>query len=162
MSERATALAERFEQICADVVATVERCSDANWERRCTGEGWSVSVVAHHIASAMGPAHSFVETIARGDSLPPVTSEMLDEGNAKHAEAGSYSRAETLSLLREQGQAIAANLRRLTDEQLDRTGAMPLTGGQPMSAATMTELGLIGHPTGHLASIKSALGHAAA
>ena len=51
MSERAAALAERFERINQDLIATVERCSDADWRRACAGEGWPVGVTAHHVAT---------------------------------------------------------------------------------------------------------------
>jgi uncharacterized damage-inducible protein DinB len=162
MSERATALAEHFEQVYAELIATVEACSDADWQRPCSEEGWSVSVVAHHIASACGPISSFVQAIATGANLPQVTPEMIDANNAKHASTGSYRRDETLALLRQVSQQAAQGLRRLTDEQLDRTGSMPLTGGNPFSAAQMAEVALIGHPTQHLASIKAALGQAVA
>lgn len=158
MSERAAALAGRFEQLSADVIATVEGCSEADWQRTCSEEGWSVNVVAHHIATTWGPINGLVQGIANGAELPAVTPAMIDENNARHASAGSYRREETLALLRQEAETIARGVRGLSDAQLERTASMALTGGNDVSAAQMVELALIGHPTGHLASIKAALG----
>ena len=43
MSERAQSLAERFEQMNNQLIATVEQCTDAQWHARCPVEGWSVA-----------------------------------------------------------------------------------------------------------------------
>ena len=39
MSERARALADRFEHANHELIATVEACSDAAWRAKTTGEG---------------------------------------------------------------------------------------------------------------------------
>jgi uncharacterized damage-inducible protein DinB len=158
MSERAAALAERFERINQDLIVAVERCSDADWQRACAGEGWPVGVTAHHVATSYPAFKGFIQGIATGADLPPVTPEMLDASNAQHAEEHARcSRQETLELLRRGGQAAAEAVRDLSDEQLDRTAPMALAGGAAISAQQMAEF-MIGHPTGHLASIQAALG----
>lgn len=51
----------------------------------------------------------------------------------------------------------ALRQRALSDEQLDRTGALPLADGASVSTQQLIEGGvLIGHVTGHLASIRAA------
>ena len=52
MSERASALAERFERENEQFIAAVEALSDAEWRSRCEAEGWSVGVAARHVASS--------------------------------------------------------------------------------------------------------------
>lgn len=51
MSARAERLAARIEQGARELAAVVEGCSAAGWEAICVGEGWSVAVTAHHVAS---------------------------------------------------------------------------------------------------------------
>ena len=59
MSERAEALAKRFEQVNDELIAAVEGCSDEQWRKTCSGEQWSVAVTAHHVApSPLMPAWS--------------------------------------------------------------------------------------------------------
>src|SRR5687767_14990539 len=101
MSERAANLADQFERINAALIATVEACSDADWQGVCAGEGWPVGVTAHHVALSYPAFRGFIQGIATGADLPPITGEMLDASNAKHAiEAANYTRTETLELLR--------------------------------------------------------------
>ena len=158
MSVRAAALADRFERINRDLIAAVERCADADWQRTCAGEGWPIGVTAHHVATSYPAFKGFIQGIATGADLPPITPEMLDASNARHAEEHARcSRQETLELLRRDGQAAAEAVRGLSDEQLDRTAPMALAGGSAVSAQQMAEF-MIGHPTDHLASIRAALG----
>ena len=158
MSERGTALASAFENANNELIAAVEACTDEQWRRTCSEEGWSVGVTAHHVAGSHQPLAGFIQMIADGQQIPPVTMEMFDAANAQHAqEHANCTRAETLELLRTGGQAAAATVRGLTDEQLDRSQPMTFAGGQPWSAGDFIERVLIGHPLQHGASIKAAL-----
>jgi uncharacterized damage-inducible protein DinB len=158
MSQRAASLADRFEQANEAVIAAVERCSDTDWTATCDGEHWSVGVTAHHVATSYAGFQSIIQGLASGAEMPPFTREMLDQSNAQHAqEFAGCTRAETVTLLRSNGQVAADTVRGLSDEQLDRGAPLALAGGQTISAAQMAEF-MIGHPTDHLASIRSALG----
>ena len=57
MAERAEALAEKFEQTNNDVISMVESASDGQWKAICADEGWSVGVVAHHVAGVQAFGH---------------------------------------------------------------------------------------------------------
>ncbi len=123
MSEKAAALAERFTQLNDDLIATVERCSDAQWAAKCADTGWSVAVQAHHIAGGEASIVGVVNAIANGQQPPPVTMAQVDAGNAKHAERyANVSKEETANLLRENGAMVAKSIRGMSDEQLARTG----------------------------------------
>jgi len=159
MSERAAALAARFEATNEALIAAVQRLSEADWRATCPGEGWSVGVTAHHVAGYHLPVAQLAQGIAQGAALPEITREQIDAGNAQHArEHANCTRAETLALLRRDGAAAAAIIRGLTDEQLDRTAPLAAFGGAPWSAADVIERILIGHPQAHLASIQQAIG----
>ena len=83
---------------------------------------------------------------------------MLDAGNAEHArQFAGCTKRETVDLLRGGGQAAASTVRGLSDEHLDNGAELPLMGGQRVSAGRIVEMGLIGHPTSHLESIRAAL-----
>ena len=158
MSERARGLADRFEQASQEIVRTVERCSEGEWRATTSGEGWSVGVVAHHVAEGHKAIAGLVQMAATGQPLPALTMEMLDQANAKYArQQANGTRAETLELLRQNAASAAATVRGLSDEQLNRT-ASALTGTPPMSVHQMIERILIGHIQEHLGSIRATTG----
>jgi len=49
MGQRAEDLAKKFERANADAIATIEKLSDADWQKQ-TLEGWTVAACAHHIS----------------------------------------------------------------------------------------------------------------
>src|SRR5262249_31189539 len=127
---RVSALVACFEQANDALIAAVESCSDAEWRATCPAEGWTVGVAAHHVALSYPPISGLVLSIANGTPPFPLTQEMLDANNAKHAaDAANCTPAETLDLLRRNGQAAVDALRGLRDEQLDRTAPLVLFGG---------------------------------
>ena len=71
MSEenRAKELAERFTAYHNEVIACVENCSEEDWSKTCPYEGWTVGVVARHIAVHYGIV-GWVKKIAAGEELP--------------------------------------------------------------------------------------------
>jgi uncharacterized damage-inducible protein DinB len=155
MGARGEALAQQFEQTNQAVIDTVQSASDAKWKASCQAEGWSAGVTAHHIAGSHEAIAGLVQAAANGQPLPPITPEMLNQGNAQHAQQfANCTKQETLELLRSKGAAAASMLRGLSDEQLDRKGT--LFGGE-MTAQQIAENVLIGHPQGHLQSIKAAI-----
>lgn len=154
MASRAESLARQFEETNAAVIRTVEGLSEAQWRMPCPHEGRTVVVVAYHVALSHAPILDAIQTLAAGQPLPPVTMAMIDARNAQEAEQhAACTRAETSDLLRRNGQAAAAALRALSDEQLARTGTLL---GQETSARQIAEGILIGHPRQHLASIQAA------
>ena len=89
--------------------------------------------------------------------VPPLTTEQLDQGNAKHAQDhADCTKEETLEMLRTGGAAAATAVRGLTDEQLDKTSTV-ISGAPDMSVEQVIENVLIGSAAGHGASIKKTL-----
>ena len=158
MGQRAEALADQFEQAIAHVIATVGQCSDAQWRATCGDEGWSVAATAHHIAAQWPLEKQYISAAAEGRPLPDFTWDQINERNAQHAQGYvECSKEEVLRELREGSREMAAYVRSLSDEQLDRTGALPLAGGAPVSTQQLIEGGiLIDHARTHLQSIRAA------
>jgi hypothetical protein len=158
MGSQAELLVQSFEQANGELIELLERCSDQQWRASCQGEGWPVAVTAHHIAWGHEAIGDFVRLLASGQQLPPITREMLDQMNAEHAQQyANCDRAVTIELLRRNGQAAAETVRRLNDEDLERSAPLTLAGGAPFSARQMIERVLIGHVRDHTASIRTAL-----
>ena len=156
-SDRAQALAEQFERVNADAIAAVEARDEAAGATTRTAEGWPLFFAARHIAEGHGAVMGLVATVAAGGEPPAVTGAMLDAINAESlARHGGTGRAEALALLREHGAATAAAIRRLSEEQLDRTATMELFGGNPITVQQLIEAVLIGHAQVHLASFRAA------
>jgi len=159
MSQRANELASAFERANESVISAIEGCTEEQLRAVCEGEGWPVVVAAHHIALSYQPIAGLARQIGTGGPIPPLTPEMLDQMNAEHAkECANVSREETIALLRQEAAAAADIVRSLTDEQLERSAAIPLAGGQTFTAHDMVEQALIGHPMDHGRSIQAALG----
>ena len=156
MSARAETLAKQFEAKAAEMTATIEKLSDADW-KKTTAAKWTVGVTAHHVAGAHEPIAGIVTTIAGGKSMPPFTMAMLDEGNAKHAvEFANCTKVETLALHKKGVATAAAAVRGLSDAELDRSGSA-LVGMPAMTAQQMVEGILINHIDEHLGTIRKAL-----
>lgn len=159
MNTRSQTLAEQFERANAEAIAAVERCSDAEWRARSRDEGWPVGFTAWHIGDAHPAVMNLVNAVANGQQPPPITSDTLNGSNAeKLKQHAAASKTEALERLRTNGATVAKAIRALTDEQLDRTAALPLMGGKSLSAQQLIENGLIGHARGHLASMRAAAG----
>ena len=155
MSERARTLAHELEQANQALIATIEGLSDAQWRAKTPGDGRSVGVVAHHVASSHKADAGLVRAIAHGQKVPTITMEMINEDNAAHAtQFANATKAETLALLRQNGAAAVATVRGLGDTELERTVTFPMG---TMTAAQVVERVLIGHANDHHGTIRKAI-----
>ena len=155
---RAQIYAERIEETNVALIAVLEGCSAADWTAVGPHETRSVGVISHHVASAYPFAAGLVTALASGQPLPAVTMQMVHQLNAQHAaQYADCGKGETIDLLRMNGAAAATAIAELGDEQLERTGALALVGGQTVSAGHVIEVLVLGHPREHLVSIRAAL-----
>ncbi|MFN8496133.1 MAG: DinB family protein [Caldilineaceae bacterium] len=155
---RANALVQQFEAVNNDVIALVEQSSDADWKKTCADEQWSVGVTARHLASGYRQIAGLVAAVATGQTLPPITRAMIDQGNAQHAQAhANCTKPEVLDLLRNESAAANQIISGLSDEQLDNTVTGEVFGGT-VSAQRIAEYILIAHTGQHLASLKATVG----
>ena len=158
MGARAESLAKQYEAKAAEMTATINRLSDADWKKTTAAEKWPVGVTAHHVAGAHEPIAGIAKTIASGQSLSNFTSAMLDELNAKHAkDFAGCTKQETLALHEKGVAAAAAVVRGFSDAELDRSGTV-LTGMPPMTTQQVIEGILINHINDHMGSIRKTVG----
>ena len=158
MSGRAAQLADQFEQAVANLAKAVEARSDAQWAAICNAEGWTVAQTAQHVSGQFPLEMEYIRAAAEGTTMPAYSWDDINGKNDGRAEKNrSASKADVLKELRAGATSTAAYIRGLSDEQLDRTGALALADGAAVSAQQLIEGGvLIAHVTGHMASIEAA------
>lgn len=155
MSQRTKELVARFTGFNNEFIAFVDNCSDEDWRKVCSGEGWTVGVVAHHVAAGHFGAIDFVRMIVAGEAIPEITMEVIDQMNAQHAkEHTNCTREEVLALLRKNGSAFAGYLEGLSEADLGRTGYLAAIGGD-VSAQQLIEMVILQSGGEHLDSMKA-------
>src|SRR2546428_456227 len=119
MGAKAEGLAKQYEAKVQEATATLEKLSDADWKKTTEGEKWTVSVVAHHVASGHEGIANIIKAVSSGQSMGNFTMEQLHDMNAKHAqEFANASKADTMALHKKNAAAAAGVVRGLSDEQL--------------------------------------------
>ena len=155
MSQRTKELVARFTGFNNEFIAFVDNCSDEDWRKVCSGEGWTVGVVAHHVAAGHFGAIDLVRMIVAGEAIPEITMEAIDQMNAQHAkEHTNCTREEVLALLRKNGSAFAGYLEGLSEADLGRTGYLAAIGGD-VSAQQLIEMVILQSGGEHLDSMKA-------
>ena len=158
MSKRAIDLAERFKAFNDELIGFVENCSDENWRKVCTGEHWSVGVVARHIAAIHYGALSLAKMLVAGEKLPELTEGVIDQLNSKHSEKHRLcTRDEVLKTLRESGTSAADYVAGLSDTDLDRSGQFAASVGD-MTTEQIIVIIILRSSVEHFANAKAAAG----
>jgi hypothetical protein len=155
---RADALAARLEHGAADLAALAATLTHAEWEMRLPGDGRTIGVVVHHVASMYPIEIEFAQRVAAGTPVTDLTWETIHRINAEHARdhAGVTIEEATAALWRNSAAAAAA-IRALTDQQLDRAAPISLYENAPLTCQFALEDHAVRHALHHLATILRAL-----
>lgn len=157
MSPRAHELAEEFERASQAFVAVVERLAPEQWRAFCPDERRSVAALARHVAGGYAVECEAFRAMAAGRPVRAWTRAALNETNEEDgARDAGCDQAETVALLRQEAAAAAAFVRSLSDQELAQRGSY-LEGLPAMTVAEWIERVLVGHPGGHLRSIRAAV-----
>jgi hypothetical protein len=157
-SRKANALADRLEQVARALAAFATALTDREWQTRVPGDGRTVGVVVHHVASVYPVEIQLAQTLAAGKRVEGVTMDVIHAMNARHAkEHDGVTREETLDLLRRNSTAAAAAIRALSDEELDRAAPASLYANAPITCQFMLEDHAVRHSYHHLARVREAL-----
>lgn len=156
MSQRATDLANQFEQASRELISTVEQLSPSQMQARCAGEGCTLAALASHVAGVHPLATQWIQSAAAGEPLPDITMEMVNQANAKQfTDDASRNKDEILTALRQNGANATEVVRGLSDAELDRSTYFRLFDRE-MTTEDLVRNVLIGDITGHSKSIKQA------
>jgi len=155
---RADALAARLEQGARALDALATLLTESQWQTSIPQDGRTIGVVVHHVASMYPLEIQLAQLLATGQPITDVTAQVVDEINAKHAQANSrVTKQETLDLLRRNSAAAAAAIRALSDEELDRAAPVSLYASAPLTCQFFLEDHPVRHSYHHLAKIRAAL-----
>ena len=158
MSERAQALASQMEAANAAVIAFAESCPAGVWTIPCVDDGRTVAAVVRHVGGAYIVHARLVQAAASGEPVPAMFGDwqVIHQGNAISAEKyANADRDETIASLRRNGANLAAAIRDLTDEQLDRTAVVPIFGNESRTTAEIITFPVTDHPRGHLVGLRA-------
>ena len=123
MSDRATALADEFQERFATLDRLLQPLTTAQWALPCSGEGWPVGYVAHHIGQGIVRPRGWIEQVLVGEEPFAFDWEVTHELNRRRsARLGLPPRDDTLRFLRVTAEHFGALVRSLSDEQLDGIG----------------------------------------
>lgn len=157
-SRRANALAERLEQGARALDAAARALTDAQWQIPIPGDGRTIGVVVHHVASMYPLEIQLAQLLAAGKPITNVTWDVVHDVNARHAQANStVTKDAALDLLARASAAAAAAIRALSDEELDRAAPVSLNADAPLTCQFFLEDHPVRHSYHHLARIRAAL-----
>lgn len=155
---RATALADRLEQGARALGDLASGLTDAQWHTRIPGDGRTVGVVVHHVASMYPLEMQLAGLLASGQPIAGVSWDNVHAINAGHAkDHGAVTKEEALALLRANSAAAANAIRLFTDAQLDAAAPISLNADAPLTCQFFLEDHPVRHSYHHLAKIRSAL-----
>ena len=153
---RTAVLAARLERGASDLADFARSLTDAEWRMPTPGDGRTVGVIVHHVASVYPIEIRLAEMIAAGTPITGVTTATIDEMNAAHAaENAGVSRTETLTLLAENSAAAAAAIRAMDDAALDRAVPVSLYDDTELTCQFLLEDHAVRHSCHHLARLRA-------
>ena len=157
-NKRAIALADRLILGATELAKFVEGLSDLEWNKPVKGDGRTIGVVVHHVASVYPVEVELAQTLAKGNSITEVSKEAIDNMNAAHAiENSQVDKQKTIELLRINSNNAASAIRTFTDEELDNSAPVSLYFDAPLTAQFFIEDHALRHSFHHLGKIKASL-----
>ena len=155
---RSRRLAERLEHGARSLADFARGLTAAQWSTAVPGDGRSIGVVVHHVASVYPIEIELALGLAANKAMTGVTWQVVHDMNADHAKTNAgVTKEAALDLLRRNSETAAATIRSLTDEQLDGSGFASLYADAPITCQFMLEDHAVRHSYHHLAKVKAAL-----
>jgi hypothetical protein len=157
-SERARALADRLVEGARSLAALASSLSPQQWNTPIPGDGRTVGVVVHHVASVYPIEIEIAQVIAGGQPMTNVTMADVHAMNAGHAqEFAGVSPRDAVDLLLRNSAAAADAIRAFTDEELESAAPASLYGNAPVTSQFVLEDHAVRHSFHHLDRIRRAL-----
>ncbi len=157
-NNRANALADRLIEGANQLASFSENLSEEEWKKPVLGDGRSVGVVVHHVASVYPIEVELAQVISSGRPITEVTKAAVDHMNAEHSKENAHAdKQQALKLLRVNSEHAAQAIREFTDEQLDSAATISLYEDAPLTAQFFIEDHALRHSYHHLGRIKKSL-----
>ena len=143
MSTRSSALADRLLQGAESLARVAETLDDQQWATPIPGDGRPVGVVVHHVAAVYPIEVQLAQQLASGRPIEGVSWDDIHAMNAQHAS--------------DHAGVVAAEVRKLSDDELDAAACVCLNGDAPLTAQFFIEAHALSHSFHHLSRIRAAL-----
>ncbi|NQY74347.1 MAG: DinB family protein [Candidatus Margulisbacteria bacterium] len=157
-NQRANALAERITLGANILAAFAESLSDNDWNKPVIGDGRTIAVVVHHVASVYPLEIELAQLLTSGTPITGATIEVINQMNADHAkDHADANKKETIQLLRNNSKVAAEAVRAFTDEDLDNSATVSLNYDAPLTAQFFIEDHALRHSFHHLAKIEATI-----
>ena len=158
MSKRSNALAERLEQGVTALIAFANGLTEAEWQTRVPHDGRKIGVMVHHVGNMFPLEMQVSRLLAAGTRVEGVTVDVIAEINAKHAkEFDGVTREAAIEFVRKNSAAAAAEIRGLTDAELDSAAPLSYDADAPLTCQFWLEDHPVRHAYHHLERMKKAL-----
>jgi hypothetical protein len=155
---QANRLADRLEEGARALANLARSLSEAQWNTRVPGDGRTIGVIVHHVASVYPLEIQLAQKLSMGQAITGVTMQDVHAMNAKHAaEFGAVTRDSALQLLKRNSAAAAAAIRSFSDEALAQAAPVSLYADAPLTCQFMLEDHAIRHSYHHVGVITRAL-----
>jgi Protein of unknown function (DUF664) len=155
---RSGLLADRLMRGAQALMEFAGPLSDAQWRTALAGDGRTVGVIVHHVASVYPLEVKLARMVAAGTPIVGVTWATVHEMNAAHAaEFGFVAKHTALSLLAENSAAAADAIRAFTEADLDRAALVSLYGDAELTSQFVLEDHAVRHSYHHLARLRAAV-----
>lgn len=156
--KRANVLANRIKEGADSLHTFANDLSQSEWETPVKGDGRTIGVVVHHVASVYPIEVELAQKLANGEAITGATMEVIDKMNADHAnEFSSISKEVALELLNKNSNIASEAVRKLTNEELDNSASVSLNANAPLTAQFFIEDHALRHSFHHLEKIKLTL-----
>jgi hypothetical protein len=157
-STTAHALADRLEKGAVALASFASNLSSAEWQARIPGDGRTIGVVVHHVATMYPLEIQLAQQLAAGRPIEGLTWNAVHELNGQHAlEQAAVTKDAALELLRRNSAAAAAAIRDFSDEELAGAAGISLYADAPLTCQFMLEDHAVRHSYHHLARMRDAL-----
>lgn len=158
ISTKANDLADRILQGASALEKYADKLSDTDWQKPVAGDGRTIGVVIHHVASSYPVEVELAQLLASGQPINGVTMDEVDKMNAQHAEANAkVNKQETLDLLQRNSKTAADVVRAFTQTELESAATVSLNADAPLTAQFFIEDHALRHSFHHLARIRATL-----
>lgn len=155
---RSRALADRLEQGARALADLARSLSTDQWSTRLPGDGRTIGIIIHHVASVYPLEIQLAQLVAGGQPVTGVTSADVHAMNAQHAAAHTaVTKEHTLELLARNSAAAAQAIRGFSDTDLDQASPVSLYDGAPLTCQFLLEDHAVRHSYHHLHRITQRL-----
>jgi len=158
LNTRSNDLATRLEQGARALSNLASDLSEAEWQARVPGDGRTVGVIVHHVASVYPLEIELAQKLAAGEPITGVTMDDVHTMNSRHAaEFSAVTKQAALELLERNSTAAATAIRALTPDALARAAPVSLYADAPLTCQFLLEDHAVRHSYHHAGAITRAL-----